>query len=134
MYKSTVNKVVKKSCFFFTRNKFYVLTLYLNIVKKMMQTVLLRSELKFWIYEKKIEFKLKEISKIEDLKRTNSVKNQSNVRLPKISLSVFSVNLREWLCFKDIFITTIGNNADISGAIELQYLKFLLKGDALRII
>ena len=56
------------------------------------------------------------------------------MRLPKISLPVFSRSLHEWLSFKDIFIETIHQNKKLSGGIKLQHLKSSLSSDALRII
>ncbi|KFM75025.1 Jerky-like protein, partial [Stegodyphus mimosarum] len=58
----------------------------------------------------------------------------SSIRLPKLTLPVFSGSAEEWLSFNDLFKTAIVDNGKLSGAQKLQYLKFSLKGDALRIV
>lgn len=82
-----------------------------------------------------IEYKLNKMKKKDDSKESPLLTNRcTTVRLPKISLPIFSGSLHEWLSFKDIFIATIHQNNELSGSMKLQYLKSSLKGDALRII
>ncbi|XP_054706701.1 uncharacterized protein LOC129216512 [Uloborus diversus] len=73
-----------------------------------------------------------------DLKVNSRVESNSNaetnVKLPKMNLPLFSGNLHEWLSFKDIFLASIHQNKNLSDAMKLQYLKSSLKGDAFRIV
>ncbi|GFU21901.1 integrase catalytic domain-containing protein [Trichonephila clavipes] len=73
------------------------------------------------------------------------VKNQSSshslvsarsaeVKLPTLSLPIFSGVTEEWLAFSDLFEAAVSNNNDLTGAQKLQYLKGSLKSDALKII
>ncbi|GFS72039.1 DUF1758 domain-containing protein [Trichonephila clavipes] len=73
------------------------------------------------------------------------VKNQSSsqglvsarsaeVKLPKLSLPIFSGVTEEWLAFSDLFEAAVSNNNDLTGAQKLQYLKGNLKSDALKIV
>ncbi|GFY33508.1 integrase catalytic domain-containing protein [Trichonephila clavipes] len=73
------------------------------------------------------------------------VKNQSSshslvsarsaeVKLPTLSLPIFSGVTEEWLAFSDLFEAAVSNNNDLTGAQKLQYLKSSLKSDALKII
>ncbi|GFS64573.1 DUF1758 domain-containing protein [Trichonephila clavipes] len=71
------------------------------------------------------------------------VKNQSSshslvsarsaeVKLPTLSLPIFSGVTEEWLAFSDLFEAAVSNNNDLTGAQKLQYLKGSLKSDALK--
>ncbi len=54
----------------------------------------------------------------------------ANIRLPAMEIPTFNGLIDEWRSFKDLFQATIGNNAHLTGAQKLQYLKASLKGKA----
>ncbi|GFT71915.1 integrase catalytic domain-containing protein [Trichonephila clavipes] len=58
----------------------------------------------------------------------------AEVKLPTLSLPIFSGVTEEWLAFSDLFEAAVSNNNDLTGAQKLQYLKGSLKSDALKII
>ncbi|GFW33732.1 integrase catalytic domain-containing protein [Trichonephila clavipes] len=58
----------------------------------------------------------------------------SEVRLPTLSLPIFSGVTEEWLVFSDLFAAAVSNNQNLTGAQKLQYLKGSLKSDALKIV
>ncbi|GFT00753.1 integrase catalytic domain-containing protein [Trichonephila clavipes] len=57
----------------------------------------------------------------------------AEVKLPTLSLPIFSGVTEEWLAFSDLFEAAVSNN-DLTGAQKLQYLKGSLKSDALKIV
>ncbi|GBO43462.1 hypothetical protein AVEN_12061-1 [Araneus ventricosus] len=64
-----------------------------------------------------------------------SVSSQSaEVKLPTLSLPIFSGATEEWLAFYDLFEAAVSNNQNLTGAQKLQYLKGSLKSDALKIV
>ncbi|GFU62857.1 DUF1758 domain-containing protein [Trichonephila clavipes] len=69
------------------------------------------------------------------------VKNQglvsarsAEVKLPTLSLPIFSGVTEEWLGFSDLFEAAVSNNNDLTGAQKCQYLKGSLRSDALKIV
>ncbi|GFW52095.1 integrase catalytic domain-containing protein [Trichonephila clavipes] len=58
----------------------------------------------------------------------------AEVKLPTLSLPIFSGVTEEWLAFSDLFEAAVSNNNDLTGAQKLQYLKGSLKSDALKIV
>ncbi|GFY49315.1 DUF1758 domain-containing protein [Trichonephila inaurata madagascariensis] len=73
------------------------------------------------------------------------VKNQSlsqslvsarsaEVKLPTLSIHIFSGVTEEWIAFSDRFEAVVSNNKNLTGAQQLQYLKDSLKSDALKIV
>ncbi|GFS37784.1 DUF1758 domain-containing protein [Trichonephila inaurata madagascariensis] len=57
----------------------------------------------------------------------------AEVKLPTLSLPIFSGVTEEWLAFSDLFEAAVSNNQNLTGAQKLQYLKGSLKSDALKI-
>ncbi|GFT24016.1 DUF1758 domain-containing protein [Trichonephila clavipes] len=49
------------------------------------------------------------------------------VKLPTLSLPIFSGITEEWLAFSDLFEAAVSNNNDLTGAQKLQYLKGSLR-------
>ncbi|GFV87143.1 DUF1758 domain-containing protein [Trichonephila clavipes] len=47
----------------------------------------------------------------------------AEVKLPTLSLPIFSGVTEEWLAFSDLFEAAVSNNNDLTGAQKLQYLK-----------
>ncbi|GFW88584.1 integrase catalytic domain-containing protein [Trichonephila clavipes] len=58
----------------------------------------------------------------------------SEVKLPTLSLPIFSGVTEEWLAFSDLFEAADSNNQNITEAQKLQYLKGSLNSDALKIV
>ncbi|GFV67141.1 DUF1758 domain-containing protein [Trichonephila clavipes] len=58
----------------------------------------------------------------------------SELRLPTLSLPIFSGVTKEWLAFSDLFEAALSNNQNLTGVQKLQYLKGSLKSDALKIV
>ncbi|XP_053681538.1 uncharacterized protein LOC128732318 [Sabethes cyaneus] len=56
------------------------------------------------------------------------------VRLPEIKIPEFNGNFDEWLNFHDLFNTLIHTSTQLSPIQKFQYLKAVLKGDALRLV
>lgn len=71
-------------------------------------------------------------------RKPNTLKPEVNslesIKLPKLNLPSFSGNIQDWLSFKDLFRASVHNNANLSDAQKLQYLKSSLKADAARIV
>lgn len=55
---------------------------------------------------------------------------ESNVKLPKISIPIFSGSYIEWTSFRDLFISLIHNNNSLDDVQKLHYLKSHLSGEA----
>ncbi|XP_062714127.1 uncharacterized protein LOC134290914 [Aedes albopictus] len=56
------------------------------------------------------------------------------VRLPKLKIPEFKGDFDEWMNFHDLFNTLIHSNHQLSEVQKFQYLKAVLKGDALRLV
>ncbi|XP_058840607.1 uncharacterized protein LOC131696092, partial [Topomyia yanbarensis] len=56
------------------------------------------------------------------------------VRLPELKIPDFSGDYDEWMNFHDLFSTLIHTNGQLSAVQKFQYLKTVLKGDALRLV
>ncbi|GFV65124.1 DUF1758 domain-containing protein [Trichonephila clavipes] len=70
-----------------------------------------------------------------EVKNQGLVSAQSaEVKLPTLSLPIFSGVTKEWFAFSDLFEAAVSNNNDLTGAQKLQYLKGSLRSDALKIV
>lgn len=78
--------------------------------------------------------KLKELSLKTNV--TNSVQTSSSqhVKLPKITIPMFSGKYSEWITFRDLFISLIHKNGSLSDVQKLHYLKSYLVGEAEQLI
>lgn len=56
------------------------------------------------------------------------------VRLPELKIPEFKGDFDEWMNFHDLFSTLIHSNQQLSAIQKFQYLKAVLKGDALRLV
>lgn len=67
---------------------------------------------------------------------TNSsgASSSSMVRLPKISIPMFSGKYAEWTTFRDLFVSLIHKNSSLDGVQKLHYLKSHLSGEAEQLI
>lgn len=54
----------------------------------------------------------------------------THVRLPKITIPMFSGQYSEWISFRDLFVSLIHDNADIDDVQKMHYLKGHLRGEA----
>lgn len=57
-----------------------------------------------------------------------------NVKLPTIEVPSFNGNFETWVSFKDLFTATVANNAQLTPAQKLQYLKSALQGEPANLI
>ncbi|XP_051161128.1 uncharacterized protein LOC127281454 [Leptopilina boulardi] len=71
-------------------------------------------------------------SNSENGRISNASSNYKRLKLPQAVLPTFSGKIEEWLSFKDTFTTMIHKRDDITNVEKLQYLKSVLKDEALR--
>ncbi|XP_043475512.1 uncharacterized protein LOC122507066 [Leptopilina heterotoma] len=71
-------------------------------------------------------------SNSENERLSNVSSHCRKLKLPQATLPTFSGKVEEWLSFKDTFITMIHRRDDITNVEKLQYLKSVLKDEALR--
>lgn len=57
-----------------------------------------------------------------------------NIKLPSLTLPIFSGQYSQWLLFKDSFTSAINNNQSITDVQRFQYLRSSLKNEALHVI
>ncbi|CAG9122367.1 unnamed protein product [Plutella xylostella] len=60
--------------------------------------------------------------------------NNSNIRLPKISIPTFSGKYDEWVTFRDLFDSLIRTNDSLDEVQKLHYLKGYLEGEAEQLV
>ncbi|XP_058816995.1 uncharacterized protein LOC131680290 [Topomyia yanbarensis] len=67
---------------------------------------------------------------------TSSVQAQpiAHIRQPEISLKPFSGRFDDWVSFRDLFVSLIHNNQQLSAVQKLHYLRATLSGEAAGII
>ena len=58
----------------------------------------------------------------------------NNVKLPKISIPVFSGLYTEWTTFRDLFVSLIHKNESLDQVQKLHYLKSYLSGEAEKLL
>lgn len=56
------------------------------------------------------------------------------LKLPKLEIPSFDGTYDSWQNFKDLFLTSVDQNAALSNVIKMQHLKSLVKGDAANVI
>jgi hypothetical protein len=56
------------------------------------------------------------------------------VRLPRLDVPHFDGNLLEWVTFRDMFTSMVGNSTSLSPGQKLAHLKSVLNGEPLRLI
>ncbi|KAL0810597.1 hypothetical protein ABMA28_010714 [Loxostege sticticalis] len=62
-------------------------------------------------------------------KQQSSPSENSDVKLPRIQLPIFTGKYEEWQTFHDMFTSLIHNNKSLTGVQKLHYLKTNLQGD-----
>ncbi|XP_065078247.1 uncharacterized protein LOC135701392 [Ochlerotatus camptorhynchus] len=72
--------------------------------------------------------------KLPDGEQVSNGTPQLNVRLPAIQIQPFNGERKQWMTFKDLYVSTIHNRADITDALKMQYLFSYLDGDAKRLV
>ncbi|GFY23126.1 uncharacterized protein TNCV_3763661 [Trichonephila clavipes] len=60
--------------------------------------------------------------------------NVSNFRLPKLSIPQFNGHFKDWINFKDLFVSTVHSQVSISNVEKFQYLKGLLTNEPASLI
>ncbi|KAL0803247.1 hypothetical protein ABMA28_017285 [Loxostege sticticalis] len=81
--------------------------------------------------------KLKSVNKVSNVQiteNTASNENSSFVKLPKISIPIFSGKYTEWQTFRDLFLSLVHNNKSLDSVQKLHYLKGHLTGEAEQLI
>ncbi|XP_055922824.1 uncharacterized protein LOC129953606, partial [Eupeodes corollae] len=64
------------------------------------------------------------------LKTLNSATQKSSVKLPTANIPIFDGKYEDWPEFKDLFLSSVDRNTNLSGAQKFQYLKSFLRGGA----
>jgi hypothetical protein len=82
------------------------------------------------LYKLKVNKAETDINKPLPANNSNACHTQS-LSLPKINLPTFSSDYTKWLSFKDLYVSLVHNNQELSDIKKLYYLKTCLKGDAL---
>lgn len=73
------------------------------------------------------------VEKASTVKNNNQpsiVTTMSEVKLPKITIPIFSGDYSEWTSFRDLFMSLIHNNPNLDNVQKLHYLKAHLAGEA----
>ncbi|GFU27925.1 uncharacterized protein TNCV_450191 [Trichonephila clavipes] len=60
--------------------------------------------------------------------------NVGNFRLPKLSIPQFNGHFKDWINFKDLFVSTVHSQVSISNVEKFQYLKGLLTNEPASLI
>ncbi|GFV79408.1 uncharacterized protein TNCV_1903801 [Trichonephila clavipes] len=60
--------------------------------------------------------------------------NVGNFRLPKLSIPQFNGHFKDWINFKDLFVSTVHSQVSISNVEKFQYLKDLLTNEPASLI
>lgn len=63
---------------------------------------------------------------------SSSSAHSTDIRLPRLELPSFDGTLQDWVPFRDMFITAVHGNTNLSKSQKLTYLKSLLRGEANR--
>ena len=66
---------------------------------------------------------------IQPASPTHATSKVQEVRLPKLDLPSFSGDRMDWPGYHDLFVASVHNNAQLTGAQKLQYLKRSLVGE-----
>ena len=79
-------------------------------------------------------------TKLKELKVTGAPEPNVNtepsvkVKLPQLSIPMFSGHLQDWITFKDTFLSLVGNSTTIPNIQKFHYLLSAINGDARRVI
>ncbi|XP_061724899.1 uncharacterized protein LOC133530860 [Cydia pomonella] len=91
-------------------------------------------EERYYIYKGELKTVLHKFStETRDNKTENRSNNQasiSDMKLPRITIPMFSGDYTEWQSFYDLFTTLIHKNNSLNDVQRMHYLKVSLKGDA----
>ncbi|GFY30067.1 uncharacterized protein TNCV_4073801 [Trichonephila clavipes] len=95
----------------------------------------------FFYLNAKFNDKLDELNVQNQGRTQNSVassitsnSNVSNFRLPKLSIPQFNGHFKDWVNFKDLFVSTVHSQVSISNVEKFQYLKGLLTNEPASLI
>ncbi|GFV14170.1 uncharacterized protein TNCV_526441 [Trichonephila clavipes] len=98
-------------------------------------------EERYFYLNAKFNDKLDELNVQNQGKTQNSVassitsnSNVSNFRLPKLSIPQFNGHFKDWINFKDLFVSTVHSQVSISNVEKFQYLKGLLTNEPASLI
>lgn len=65
---------------------------------------------------------------------SHSHQADTTLKLPKLEIPHFDGTYDSWQNFKDLFTTSVDQNATLSNVVKMQHLKSLVKGDAANVI
>lgn len=76
-----------------------------------------------------------EITSNQDAHVVNShPAGRAEIRLPPLSISSFDGDYNDWTSFYDLFLCSVHNNNSLKKVQKMQYLKSLLKDEALQLV
>lgn len=81
-----------------------------------------------------ITYKLKRNQRKEVTAQPPKESSHLRRQLPEISLPIFLGNYSAWTPFKDLFISMVGSNQEISSVEKMHYLRTCLSSEALQLI
>jgi hypothetical protein len=81
-----------------------------------------------------IQTKLKELEVTGTPELNGNFEQLVKVRLPQLSIPRFSGHLQDWITFKDIFLSLVGNITSIPNIQKFHYLLAAINGDARKVI
>ncbi|GFT60559.1 uncharacterized protein TNCV_1966541 [Trichonephila clavipes] len=98
-------------------------------------------EKRYFYLNAKFNDKLDELNVQKQGRTQNSVassitsnSNVGNFRLPKLSIPQFNGHFKDWINFKDLFVSTVHSQVSISNVEKFQYLKGLLTNEPASLI
>ena len=56
----------------------------------------------------------------------SSTVTTNNFKLPKLNIQPFNGDYKDWLSFKDLYVSLVHNNVNLSNVQKYQYLRGLL--------
>lgn len=122
-----------------TNSKLYESFTLENIEKKL-GDIYEQTEEIYISYKSLIKSKLNQFKEItsgkcsQEMYTSQPKAGSSFVKLPKITIPIFSGNYSEWVTFHDLFTSLIHNNDTLDNVQKLQYLKSHIVGEAEQLI
>ncbi|GFY78779.1 uncharacterized protein TNIN_452861 [Trichonephila inaurata madagascariensis] len=109
----------------------------LDSILSLEESELQEFEERYFNLNAKFNDKLDELNARNQGRTQNSITSNSNVsnfRLPKLSIPQFSGNFKDWINFKDLFVSTVHSQVSISNIEKFLYLKGLLTNEPASLI
>ncbi|GFW01667.1 uncharacterized protein TNCV_4085821 [Trichonephila clavipes] len=74
------------------------------------------------------------LTRLENTFDEINTRNEISIRLPKLSIPQFNGQFKDWINFKDLFVSTVHSQVSISNVEKFQYLKGLLTNEPASLI